>query len=239
MPTESPVAYASAQTVKIVLTEATKAPAITRSTSAQCSRSRTASGSLATPSVDACRVKAGVSWRLRRMNHPTTATATLSQNGIRQPHDSRCSSGSAATGMKTRVARSWPACVPLRVKLVNQPRRSAGACSSVMELALACSPAAETPCRTRHSTSRTGARVPTCSRVGRQPMRNVDRPIRNSVKTMIFLRPRRSPKWPRKNAPTGRAAYATPKVASDSSVALAGSDSSKKTSGKISAAALP
>ncbi len=59
------------------------------------------------------------------------------------------------------------------------------------------------------------------------------------MKTMIFLRPSRSPKCPRNSAPTGRAAYATPNVASDSRVAVAGSDSSKKTSGKISAAALP
>lgn len=59
------------------------------------------------------------------------------------------------------------------------------------------------------------------------------------MKTMIFLRPTRSPKCPRKSAPTGRAAYATPNVASDSRVAVAGSDSSKKTFGKISAAALP
>lgn len=59
------------------------------------------------------------------------------------------------------------------------------------------------------------------------------------MKTMIFLRPTRSPKWPRKSAPTGRAAYATPNVASERRVAVAGSDSSKKTFGKISAAALP
>ena len=108
-----------------------------------------------------------------------------------------------------------------------------------MELALACSPAAEMPCSTRHSTSRTGAREPTWSRVGRQPMRNVDRPISISVKTMIFLRPSLSPKCPSTSAPTGRAAYATPNVASDSRVAVAGSDSSKNTWGKISAAALP
>ncbi|CAM5735459.1 hypothetical protein SALBM311S_03933 [Streptomyces alboniger] len=89
--------------------------------------------------------------------------------------------------MKTRVASSCPPCVPLRVKLVKKPRRSGGACSRVMELALACSPAAEMPCSTRHRTSRTGASVPTWSRVGRQPMRKVDRPIRIRVKTMIFF----------------------------------------------------
>ncbi len=127
------------------------------------------------------------------MTYPATATAMLIQNGTRQPHDSSCSSGSAATGMKTRVASSCPPWVPLSVKLVKKPRRCGGACSKVIELALACSPAAEMPWSTRHSTSSTGASVPTWSRVGRQPMRNVDTPIRISVKTMIFLRPSRSP----------------------------------------------
>ncbi|MDQ0948252.1 hypothetical protein QFZ24_002175 [Streptomyces phaeochromogenes] len=163
----------------------------------------------------------------------------LIQNGTRQPQESSWSSGSAATGMNTSVARSWPPWVPLSVKLVKKPRLFAGACSSDMEFALACSPAAEMPCRTRQITRSTGASVPTWSRVGRQPMRNVESPIRISVKTMIFLRPTLSPKCPRNSAPTGLAAYATPNVASDSRVAVAGSDSSKKTSGKISAAALP
>ncbi len=140
------------------------------------------------------------------MTQPTTATATLSQNGTRQPHDSSWSSGSWATGMKTRVAMSWPPWVPLSVKLVKKPRRSGGACSRLIEPALACSPAAETPWRTRHSTSRTGASVPTWARVGRQPIRNVDRPISISVNTMIFLRPSRSPTCPRTSAPSGRAA---------------------------------
>ncbi len=66
-PTDSLVPYASAHTVKIVDTEATSAPAITRSTSAQCSRISTASGSLATPSDLVCWVKAGVSSSVRRM----------------------------------------------------------------------------------------------------------------------------------------------------------------------------
>jgi hypothetical protein len=67
MPTESLVAYDSAHTVKIVLTEATSAAATTLRTSAQWSRSSTASGIFATPSVAACWVKVGVSSRVRRM----------------------------------------------------------------------------------------------------------------------------------------------------------------------------
>ncbi len=70
------------------------------------SRSSTASGIFATPSVAACLVKTGVSSRVRRMTYPVTATATLSQNGMRQPQERSCSSGRAATGMKARVAIS-------------------------------------------------------------------------------------------------------------------------------------
>ena len=77
------------------------------------------------------------------------------------------SSGSAATGMKTRVARIRPAWVPLRVKLVKKPRRPSGACSSVSEFAPLCSPAADRPCSTRSTTSRIGAATP-IGGVGRQ-----------------------------------------------------------------------
>jgi hypothetical protein len=65
-----------------------------------------------------------------------------------------------ATARKTRLARIRPAWVPSRVKLVKKPRRRSGACSSVMEFAPLCSPAAEKPCRTRISTSRIGAATP-------------------------------------------------------------------------------
>jgi hypothetical protein len=42
----------------------------------------------------------------------------LSRNGIRQPQLRRASSGSAAIGMNTSVARMLPNCVPASVKLV-------------------------------------------------------------------------------------------------------------------------
>src|SRR6202030_4042176 len=117
----------------------------------------------------------------------------LSQNGTRQPHDSNWSSGSHEIGRKTAVARISPAWVPLNVKLVKKARRSAGACSSVIELAPACSPEAEKPWQRRKNTSRMGARIPIWLYVGRQPTRKVEAPIRINVKTRTVFLPNLSP----------------------------------------------
>ena len=106
------------------------------------------------------RVNTGVSSSVRRMMNATTTTIADSQNGTRQPQDSSASSGIAATGRNTAVARIDPAWVPLRVKLVKNARRWSGACSRLIELAPACSPPAERPCTSRSTTSSTGARVP-------------------------------------------------------------------------------
>ena len=64
-------------------------------------------------------------------------------------------------------------------------------------------------------------------------------PISSSVPTMTFLRPSRSPMWPMKNDPIGRATYATPNVANAAIVAADRLPSGKKMSGKTSAAAVP
>ena len=66
-------------------------------------------------------------------------------------------------GRKTAVAMISPAWVPLSVKLVKKARRSSGACSSVIELAPACSPDAENPWHSRRMTNRIGANMPTWS----------------------------------------------------------------------------
>ena len=65
--------------------------------------------------------------------------------------------------MNTAVASRVPNWVPCRVQLVVYARRSSSECSSDMEMALACSPAADRPWTTRHSTSSTGASIPTWS----------------------------------------------------------------------------
>lgn len=67
----------------------------------------------------------------------------------------------------------------------------------------------------------------------------VARPIVTSEMISIFLRPTRSPKWPKTTPPTGRARKPTPKVAKDSSVPTSGLESGKNSAGKTSAAAVP
>ena len=60
----------------------------------------------------------------------------------------------------------------------------------------------------------------------------------SSAATSVVLRPTRSPKWPKSAEPTGRARNAMPKVASEASVAAAGSDAGKNSLGKTSTAAV-
>jgi hypothetical protein len=57
--------------------------------------------------------------------------------------------------------------------------------------------------------------------------------------TRSFLRPMRSPKWPKIRPPTGRAMNPIANVASDDSVPVAGSADGKNTVGKTTAAATP
>ena len=88
-------------------------------------------------------------------------------------------------------------------------------------------------------TRRIGADHPTCSNVGRRPIRNVTPPMRRRVITSIDLRPIRSPKCPKTTPPIGRATKATPNVANDASVAASGFNSGKNSFGNMSAAAVP
>jgi hypothetical protein len=69
-------------------------------------------------------------------------------------------------------------------------------------------------------------------------MVTVDRPIVSSAATSVVLRPTRSPKWPNSAEPIGRATKAMANVASDASVAEAGSDFGKNSGGKTSTAAV-
>jgi hypothetical protein len=67
-----------------------------------------------------------------------------------------------------------------------------------------------------------GASTPIPLYGGRQPTRNVEAPIKMSVKIKTVLRPNLSPTWPSTKAPTGRATYPTPKVARASRIPVAG-----------------
>ena len=59
-----------------------------------------------------------------------------------------------------------------------------------------------------------------------------------SAATSVVLRPMRSPKWPKSAEPIGRAMKAMAKVASEASVAEAGSDAGKNSRGKTMTAAV-
>ena len=70
-------------------------------------------------------------------------------------------------------------------------------------------------------------------------MATVDPPMVRRAATSVALRPTRSPMWPKTAYPSGRARKAMPKVASEASVAVAGSDAGKNNPGKTSTAAVP
>jgi len=69
-------------------------------------------------------------------------------------------------------------------------------------------------------------------------MTTVEMPIVSSAATSVALRPTRSPKCPNSADPTGRAKNASAKVASDCSVAEAGSLAGKNSFGNTSTAAV-
>jgi len=66
----------------------------------------------------------------------------------------------------------------------------------------------------------------------------VEMPMVMSAVTRVVLRPTRSPKCPKIAAPMGRATKASAKVASDCSVATAGSPLGKNKRGKTNTAAV-
>ena len=64
-------------------------------------------------------------------------------------------------------------------------------------------------------------------------------PIIRMVPIITCLRPTRSPMWPIRKEPIGRATYATPNVANAAALLAVSLPSGKKMSGNTSAAAVP
>jgi hypothetical protein len=95
------------------------------------------------------------------------------------------------------------------------------------------------PCTKRSTTSSTGAAIPIVANAGTNPIATVDSPITSNEAISIRLRPSRSPKWPNRTAPSGRAMKPTAKVASDSRVPAAAENEGKNNLPKTSAAAVP
>ncbi len=75
------------------------------------------------------------------------------------------------------------------------------------------SPPAEKPCKSRATTSRSGANTPIWSYVGSSPIMRVETPIRMTAAASVVLRPILSPKDPNTMAPRGRMKKATAKTA--------------------------
>jgi hypothetical protein len=79
--------------------------------------------------------------------------------------------------------------------------------------------------------------APWASYDGSRPMQKVDVAIRMSVITSTLRRPIRSPKWPRRKPPKGRAKKPTPKVAKENSSPRIWLPDGKNTGAKTSALA--
>ncbi len=144
------------------------------------------------------------------------------------------------TASSTSVEVSSPAGTPIWTKAPNRPRRPFGAYSVDISTAPPHSPPTPSPWTRRSTTSSTGARNPIDAYVGSSPISVVATPIITSEMISMFLRPRRSPKWPKTTPPIGRATKPAPKVPKAASVAAVSPRlGEKKILSKTSAAAAP
>ncbi len=125
-------------------------------------------------------------------------------NGTRQPQSIIASSLSATWKPSiTAVPRAKPPRVPNSRNDPKKPRFLSGEYSAMNVAAPPYSPPVENPWIIRRSTSRTGAKTPTCSKVGRMPMKNVARDIIRMVRAKMCLRPNLSPSGPQTRPPSG------------------------------------
>ena len=137
------------------------------------------------------------------------------------------------------VEQKNPSGAPSCGNMPYQPSLPRGAFSVASSTAPPHSPPRPRPWPNRHSASSAGAAMPMAAYVGSRPMATVDNPIVSSAATRVALRPMRSPKWPNRAEPTGRAKNASAKVASDCSLAVCGSPAGKNSCGNTSTAAVP
>jgi hypothetical protein len=95
------------------------------------------------------------------------------------------------------------------------------------------------PCRNRRAASRIGAATPMLANDGTQPIATVDKPMTSNDAISMRLRPRRSPKWPNRIAPSGRAMNPTANVARDSRTPAVAENDGKNSLPNTNAAAVP
>ena len=91
----------------------------------------------------------------------------------------------------------------------------------------------------RSSVSRIGAATPIVAYVGSRPISTLATAIVISAARNAFFRPARSPKWPHRTPPIGRARNPTPSTANDASRPANSSPCGKNSRGNTRAAAVP
>ena len=164
----------------------------------------------------------------------------LIRKQARQPQARNASSGSRLASEKAPAGEEQPAGYA-DVRGASRRSRvcSAGAYSTASSTAPPYSPPTPIPCSTRSTTSRIGAHTPIESYDGSSPISAVPTPMISSVSSSIFLRPMRSPKWPKIRPPTGRARKPTAKVPNAANCAAGPSRPLKKSLSKTRPAAVP
>ncbi len=97
---------------------------------------------------------------VRRTSIPTTSSATLTRNGIRQPQVANPSPVVSTTSRNTRFEASTPIGTPNCAKLPYTARCRGVACSVATSTAPPHSPPTPNACTSRRNTSRIGAATP-------------------------------------------------------------------------------
>lgn len=115
---------------------------------------------------------------------------------------------------------SRPVAVEAGTAAVYRPRFPVGAYSARKVLAPAYSPDAEKPCTMRSSNRPIGARMPTISWEGRQPIRKDDPDMMRIDQDSAHRRPLRSPSEPQMMPPMGRRMNDSAKIAKVCSIAV-------------------
>ncbi len=140
-----------------------------------------------------------------RATRITSASAAPTKNGIRQPQLSSCAGASSATvTAEIATASNAPTSLAADASEVTRPRRCAGALSSRYATTPVYSPPTENAITQRSTSSSTPAVVPAVAAVGSSAVASIAAAINAIEASSIQRRPRRSPRWPKHSAPSGR-----------------------------------
>src|SRR5712692_3339016 len=160
---------------------------------------------------------------------PTGRIRPPSRNGMRQPQLSTSAAESRVlVSAATPEPSSRPAATLLCWKLPINPRRSAGAHSTMNAVEPPHSPPAEKPCSSRANTMSAAAATPMLWYVGMMPISTVPAAIRKMVSNSEIFRPLWSPIHPITMPPSGRTTKPTPNTANAASSCVTSLPEGKK-----------